>query len=66
MLDTDPRHPGRSALVKLGRAWGFSGCKAIVDEVYAAVESWKTEFAAAGVSEEEIERLREIDGNVQR
>jgi serine/threonine-protein kinase HipA len=66
IFDTDPRNPGRSTLVKHGRTWGVSGCKAIVDEVYAAVESWKTEFSAAGVSDEDIGQLREIDGNVQR
>lgn len=66
IFDTDPRHPGRSALTKLGRAWGVSGCQRIVDELYAAVESWKTEFSEAGVSDEEIEQLREIDGNVRR
>lgn len=66
IFDTDPRHPGRSALVKLGRSWGVSGCQRIVDEVYAAVESWKTEFTAAGVSDEDIGQLREIDGNARR
>ncbi|WP_167599172.1 hypothetical protein [Chlorobaculum sp. 24CR] len=53
-------------MVKPGRAWGVSGCQRIVDEVYAAVESWKTEFSEAGVSDEEIDQLREIDGNVRR
>ncbi|MCE1273964.1 MAG: type II toxin-antitoxin system HipA family toxin [Chlorobiales bacterium] len=60
-IDLDPIHPGKSALVKLGRSWGVSGVKSVVDELYTAVAGWRAEFSEAGVTGNDIERFREID-----
>ncbi|NTU53397.1 MAG: type II toxin-antitoxin system HipA family toxin [Chlorobiaceae bacterium] len=66
IFELDPRHPGRSALAKLGRTWAISNSNAIIDELYAVVQGWKTEFSKAGVCDEEIEQFREIDKNLLR
>jgi len=66
IFEPDPRHPGRTALAKLGRTWAISNSKAIVDELYTVVQGWKTEFSEAGVRDEEIEQFREIDKNLLR
>jgi hypothetical protein len=63
-FDLDPIHPGRNAFVQIGRSWGVSGSREIVDEVYEAVAGWKERFAESGVTNQDIGRFKEIDGNL--
>jgi len=63
-FDLSGYHPGRKALEKLGRSWGISKSADIVEEVYVAMQRWRDEFAAFGVSDADCNRFREIDVNV--
>ena len=65
-FDLDPVYPGRVNLEKLGRLWGISGAKAIVEQVFTAVSGWKEEFRARGVTPGDIGRFSEIDDSLRR
>jgi serine/threonine-protein kinase HipA len=53
--------PSKEKLVRLGRDWGISKPETVVNEVFGAVAGWKEEFAAFGVPEKDIMRLRHLD-----
>jgi len=63
-FDLDPVHPGRRNLERLGRSWGVSGSKAIVEEICMNVAGWRSCFAETGVRAGDIDRFREIDANL--
>ncbi len=65
-FEYDPLYPGRATLERLGRSWGVPHAKAIVEEVFTALASWKEEFAAFGVAPNDIARFGEIDGYLLR
>jgi len=65
-FEYDPLYPGRAVLERLGKSWGISQAKAIVEEVFVAVANWKEEFAAFGVTLNDISRFGEIDEYLMR
>ena len=65
-FDLDPVNPGRRNLERLGRSWGVSGSRAIVEEICTNVAGWRTQFAEAGVRAGDIDRFREIDWNLAK
>lgn len=58
-------YPGRETLENLGRAWGVSRAKSVVEQVFEATARWKEEFSACGVPEKDILRFKEIDDHLQ-
>lgn len=63
-FDLGAFYPGRRKLEHLGRAWGIPNAASVVEQVFSAVKGWKAEYAAAGVTEEDINRFREIDSRL--
>jgi serine/threonine-protein kinase HipA len=49
IFEHDPQHPERTALTKLGRTWGISNSKEIVEKRYAVVAGWNAVFSSAGM-----------------
>ena len=64
LFDLGAYHPGRKNLEKLGRSWGVSKSAEIIEEVYVALQHWRKEFAAFGVTDADSRRFREIDENL--
>jgi serine/threonine-protein kinase HipA len=63
-FDIDPYYRGRKSLAIIGRRWGIANSDIVVEQVFEAVAGWKEEFSSRGVSEADINRFREIDGNL--
>jgi len=63
-FDLGGYYPGRLALEKLGRSWGVSKSADIVEQVYVAVQQWRSAFATFGVREGDCSRFRDIDTRV--
>ncbi len=60
-FDCDPSYPGRKTLERLGKSWGVTHAKSIVEEVFSAASGWREEFSAFGVPANDTGRFGEID-----
>lgn len=65
-FDLDPVYPGRANLLRMGRVWGVSGAKDIIEQVFCAVSHWREEYLACGVAQKDTERFKEIDDYLNR
>lgn len=65
-FDLSPYCPGRRKLEQLGRAWRVTNSRTVIDEVFEALSTWRRGFADAGVTNEDMEKLRlgQIDKNL--
>lgn len=63
LFDLSAYSPGRKALEKLGRAWGISKHKEIIEEVYCTSMHWRSYFADSGISESDSNKFGYIDKN---
>ena len=53
-FDLDVVYPGRASLVRMGRAWGVSGAKDIIEQVFSAVSHWREEYLICGIEQKDI------------